>query len=107
MGELLRHIGWNDKVVVVGRIDITANEFFIPGLVASWLPGMFYFGPGVTQDAIDFEKSQMAVDNVQLGSIDDALDLIEWWMDEAGDSIDERALLESLEVKDGGDKPGV
>jgi hypothetical protein len=34
---------------------------------------------------------------MELGGISDPLDLIEWWMDNAGDTIDEIELLRELE----------
>jgi hypothetical protein len=104
LAELIRYIKWDDSVVV-GRMDITVNEVFIPGLVANWLPAMFYFGPGVTENPVDYEKTKMAKD-FELGGISNALDVIEWWMDEAGDSIDERSLLKLLEKEENNEEDG-
>jgi hypothetical protein len=66
---------------------------------------MFYFGPGVTENPVDYEKTKMAKD-FELGGISNALDVIEWWMDEAGDSIDERSLLKSLEKEENNEEDG-
>jgi hypothetical protein len=109
LGDLLQYIGWNDQSsttstssssssvsIKLARIDVSSNEFFIPGLTTHWLPDMFYFGcDSIMEYPIDYEKTEMAK-TVQLGSIHDPLDLIEWWIDQAGESIDTLVLLQSL-----------
>jgi hypothetical protein len=85
----------------LARIDVSSNEFFIPGLTTNWLPDIFYFGLGVVENPIDYEKTEMAK-TVQLGGISDPLDLIEWWMDQADDSIDVSLLWQSL-IEDNND----
>lgn len=95
LGELLEYLGWDDRVVLA-RMDVTSNEFFVPGLTSSWLPDMFYFGLGVTENPVRFEETEIGR-KVALGAFSDPLDVLEWWLDQAGSSVDEAALLQALE----------
>lgn len=95
LGKLIEFLGWSDQLLLA-RIDITSNEIIVPGMAATWLPDLFYFGVGVTENPIHYEATPLA-DEVELGSISDPLDLLEWWMDEAGDSINESDLLHILD----------
>lgn len=95
LGELIEFLGWSDHLLLA-RIDVTSNEIFVPGMVATWLPDLFYFGVGVYENPIHYGNTPVA-DEVELGGISDPLDLLEWWMDEAGDVIDEAELLNALE----------
>ncbi|KAG7344796.1 thioredoxin [Nitzschia inconspicua] len=116
LGDLLRHIGWDDDTVEketddndtnfshtstddnnnvaaaataatsaaikLARIDVSSNEYFVRGLTdVNWLPGLLYFGLGATEYPINYYRTEWA-DTVQLGSINDPLDLVEWWMDQ-------------------------
>ena len=94
LGTLIKFLGWSDQLVLA-RVDVTSNEIFVSGMAATWLPDLFYFGIGVSENPIHYGKSALA-DEVELGSISDPLDILEWWMDEAGDAIDEAELLNSL-----------
>jgi len=95
LGKLITFLGWSDQLLLA-RIDVTSNEIFVPGMVTTWLPDLYYFGVGVYENPIHYEKTQFA-DEIELGSISNPLDILEWWMDEAGDSINESELLNALE----------
>ena len=94
LGKLIEYLGWSDQLVL-GRVDVTTNEILVAGMAATWLPDLFYFGIEVYENPILYGQSPLATD-VELGSISDPLDILEWWMDEAGDSVDEAELLTSL-----------
>lgn len=95
LGELIKFLGWSD-LLLLARIDVTSNEIILPGMTAAWLPDLFYFGVGVSENPRSFAKTPLA-DEIELGSISDPLDLLEWWMDEAGDPINEEELLQKLD----------
>jgi len=95
LGKLIEFLGWSNQLLLV-RIDVTSNEITVPGMAATWLPDLFYFGVGVSENPIHYGKTPFA-DEVELGSISDPLDLLEWWMDEAGDVINEAELLHVLD----------
>ena len=95
LGKLVEFLGWSNQLVLA-RIDAASNEVFVPGLVSTQLPDLFYFGKGDTEYPTHYPKTQFAHD-MELGGISDPLDLLEWWMDEAGESIDESELLRALE----------
>jgi thiol-disulfide isomerase/thioredoxin len=95
LGKLIEFLGWSDRLLLA-RIDVASNEIMIPGMAATWLPDVFYFGVGVTENPIHYGATPLA-DEVELGSISDPLDLLEWWMDEAEDSINESDLLRILD----------
>ena len=95
LGELIEFLGWSDQLLLA-RIDVTSNEIFVPGMVATWLPDLFYFGVGVYENPIHYGNTPVA-DEVELGGISDPLDILEWWMDQAGDVINEAELLHVLE----------
>jgi thiol-disulfide isomerase/thioredoxin len=94
LGDLIRHIDWDDRLVIA-RFDVSSNEVFVPGVSATWLPDMFYFPVGVIENPVQYAKTETAA-RVELGGLSDPLDLLDWWMDEAGDSINEKELLQSL-----------
>lgn len=95
LGQLIEFLGWSDWLVLA-RVDVTSNEIFIPGMEAKWLPDLFYFGVGIDENPIHYGQTSLA-DEKELGSINDPLELLEWWMDEAGDTINEVELLQALE----------
>lgn len=95
LGKLIEFLGWSDQLLLA-RIDVTSNEIIVPGMAATWLPDLFYFGVGVSENPIHYDKTPFA-DGLELGSISDPLELLEWWMDEAGDVINEADLLHGLE----------
>lgn len=95
LGSLIEFLGWSDKLLLA-RIDVTSNEIIVPGMAATWLPDLFYFGVGVSENPIHYGNTPSA-DDIELGSINDPLDLLEWWMNEARDVIDEAELLHHLE----------
>ena len=95
LGKLIDFLGWSKKLSVA-RIDVTSNEVIVPGMAATRLPDLFYFGIGVSENPIQYKDTRFA-DQVELGSISDPLDLLEWWMDEAGDAINEAELLHGLQ----------
>jgi hypothetical protein len=94
LGDLLGYLGWTDRLVLA-RMDITTNEFFVPGLKPSWLPDMFYFGLGVTENPIRYDQTKTGRE-APLGAFSDPLDVIDWWLDQAGESVDQQALLDDL-----------
>eukprot|EP00536_Pseudo-nitzschia_multiseries_P012520 jgi/Psemu1/326873/estExt_fgenesh1_pg.C_4820010 len=101
LGRLIDYLEWSDRLVLA-RIDATANEpeIVVPGMVApAWLPDLFYFGVGTVDHPVRYETTPFA-DEVELGGIGDPLEILEWWMDEAGDSIDESELLRALSPED-------
>jgi len=82
-GDLIEYLGWSD-MLLLARIDVTSNEIIVPGMVtANWLPSLFYFGMGVCEYPIHYGETIVA-NELELGGISDPLDLIEWWMDNAG-----------------------
>lgn len=95
LGRLVDFLGWSDWLLLA-RIDVTSNEIIVPGMATAWLPDVFYFGVGVTENPIHYGKTPFA-DDAELGGISDPLELLEWWMDEAADVINEGELLRSLE----------
>lgn len=95
LGKLIEFLGWSDQLLLA-RVDITSNEITVPGMTATWLPDLFFFGVGVSENPIHFGKTPLA-DEVELGSISDPLDVLEWWMDEAGGVINEAELLRALD----------
>ena len=95
LGSLIEFLGWSDKLLLA-RVDVTSNEIIVPGMAATWLPDLFYFGVGVSDNPIHYENTPSA-DEIELGSINDPIELLEWWMTEAGDVIDEAELLYDLE----------
>jgi len=95
LGTLIEFLGWSDKLLLA-RIDVSSNEIIVPGMATSWLPDLFYFGVGVTENPIHYHKTPFA-DDAELGSISDPLELLEWWMDEAAGVINEAELLLDLE----------
>ena len=95
LGKLIKFLGWTDQLLLA-RIDVTSNEVNVPGMVANWLPDLFYFGVGVSENPVHYGKTPFA-DEVELGSISDPLDLLEWWMDVAGDVVNEVELLHLLD----------
>ena len=111
LGDLIEYLGWNkdDSVstgnhnknnnkLVLARMDVTSNDAFIPGMPSPiWLPDLFYFRKGVTERPIRYEQTQTGK-KVPLGAFSDPLDLIEWWLDQAGESVDESLLLDNLLV---------
>ena len=96
LGKLIEFLGWSDQLLLA-RIDATSNEIIVPGMAATWLPDLFYFGVGVSKNPIHYGETPFA-DDVELGSISDPLELLEWWMDEAGDVISEAELLHGLKM---------
>lgn len=95
LGSLIEFLGWSDKLLLA-RNDVTSNEIIVPGMAATWLPDLFYFGVGVSENPIHYENTPSA-DDIELGSINDPIELLEWWMTQAGDVIDEAELLHDLE----------
>ena len=83
LGRLIDFLGWSDWLLLA-RIDVTSNELIVPGMATAWLPDVFYFGVGVTENPIHYGKTPFA-DDTELGGISDPLELLEWWMDEAAD----------------------
>jgi len=85
-GDLIEYLGWSD-MLLLARIDVASNEIMgIPGMVtANWLPDLFYFGVGVCEYPIHYGETKVGNElELELGGISDPLDLIEWWMDNAG-----------------------
>ena len=95
LGDIIHYIGWDDRIILA-RIDVSMNEIFVPGMSSSFLPDLYYFGVNVYENPVHYLKTEMA-EETELGSVSDPLDLLLWWIDEAGDTIDERALLKSLD----------
>jgi hypothetical protein len=95
LGDLLAYVKWDDQLALA-RLDVTSNEIFVPGMATSWLPDLYYFAEGAYENPIHYEKTNLA-EEVELGGIADPLELLQWWIDEAGESIDRGALLLSLD----------
>jgi len=92
LGDLIEFLGWSN-FLVLARVDVSLNEVLVPGMVPSaWLPDLFYFGVDVYENPVHYGETIFA-NEFELGGISDPLDLIEWWMDNAGLSINH---LESL-----------
>jgi hypothetical protein len=97
LGELIDYVGLSDKLEI-GRFDVTANEYFLPGVRVYKLPDIYYFGFDSSQAPSRYDGAD------EVGGISDPLDIIEWWLDVAKKentkedmAIDELALLQVLE----------
>jgi thioredoxin-related protein len=95
LAELVFHLQW-DSFVEICKMDITANEVFVEGMVVSWLPDVYYFAPSSTKP-IRYEKDDELGDGV--GRLSDPLDMVEWLLDVA-DGLNEQELLTQLEEEE-------
>jgi thiol-disulfide isomerase/thioredoxin len=99
LGKLIEFLGWSDQLLLA-RIDITSNEIIVPGMAATWLPDLFYFGVGVTENPIHYGTTPLA-DEVELGSISDPLDLLMKLLQLLHDSLSRLDLIRNLKAQNG------
>lgn len=99
LGELIEYIGLGDKLEL-GRLDVSANEYLLPGVRVEQLPDVYYFGFDASQTPTGYGKAN------KVGGISDPLDIFEWWVDVVKKEnttehmvIDEFSLLQMLEVQ--------
>ena len=112
LAELLRDMNW-DTFVDIARIDITENELFLPGIVAEWLPDVYYLGPerlaksildppnqkgsnrgpGVHYNIVRYDLVDSKGEGV--GRLNDPIDIIEWLLDVS--KLDEQSLLSTMD----------
>ena len=91
LGDLIRFLGWNENLVL-GRLDVTANEYYIQGTTVYWLPDILYFGSSY--------KTPIRYDAGEVGGVSDPLDIISWWLDVADDNVDETSYLRDLKKRE-------
>jgi len=91
LGDLIRFLGWNENLVL-GRLDVTANEYYIQGTTVYWLPDILYFGSSY--------KTPIRYDAGEVGGVSDPLDIISWWLDVADDKVDETSYLRDLKKRE-------
>jgi hypothetical protein len=99
LGDLIEYLEWND-FLEIGKLDVSENEFFIPGVHVTQIPDIFYFG---SKSKIQSMRSHMG----EVGGISNPLDIVEWWLDLVSENkhfkdIDEISLLRALEAKEKG-----
>ncbi len=98
----MEYLGWN-VFLELGRLDVSSNEYFVPGMAAPWLPDVYYFGP-TTATVKTTPIRYVSQTNPQelLGGISDPMDLIDWRLDIVADddTVDPVKLLNDLEHND-------
>jgi hypothetical protein len=102
LGDLLEYLGWN-LFLELGRLDVSSNEYFVPGMAAPWLPDVYYFGPTTTKTTpIRYTSPSQEL----VGGISDPMELIDWWLDLVADddTVDPVKLLHDLEQNNDKDR---
>ena len=117
LGDLLHYLDWDETIgIQIGRLDVSTNEWFYPGMAAHWLPDVYYFGPPTSSSSSSNQNDSNSNSSRsrslpipivytgrtehedEVGGVSDPLELIEWFLDVA-DNIDEQALLQDLKEK--------